>query len=321
MPDRLSYAAMAARIARAHGLPVAIFLSLIRAESGFNPASRSPFGGIGLGQIQPGQAQAMGLNPFDPEQNLEASARIFRQHLDQFHSLPLALAAYHLGPQAVLQAGGVPPAAAGLVQQVQGLAAGYPQGLTSARVPGALARGNAGLGQTANLFLPTALGGAGVELDLNGEEPHAGLSRFSGRSPFPRDLFGRPDIAEEAADTIREPEEEGTSAPDRGRPFPDDLFGRPDDARQAAEAAGRPMTDEEAEAYEQDLTRGRLQDEGDLEAGQFAHDFGVGTGSPASIPDESDFSGEASEDLPPLPGPGDVQKLGRVERFFRRFNR
>jgi soluble lytic murein transglycosylase-like protein len=46
---------------------------------------------------------------FDPEENVRAGARYLRQLLEEFGSLPLALAAYNAGPARVRSAGGIPP--------------------------------------------------------------------------------------------------------------------------------------------------------------------------------------------------------------------
>ena len=57
----------------------------------------------------PGTAAALGVNPWDPAQNLWATARYLREQYDTFGSWPLALAAYHAGPGNVVAYGGVPP--------------------------------------------------------------------------------------------------------------------------------------------------------------------------------------------------------------------
>ena len=86
-----------------------LFKALIQHESGFNPKAVSPKGAMGLGQIMPGTARALGLkNPYDVTENLRASARYFVRQLKSFGSPSLALAAYNAGPGAVAAANGVP---------------------------------------------------------------------------------------------------------------------------------------------------------------------------------------------------------------------
>jgi hypothetical protein len=87
-------------------LVVALFI----VESGFKPTATSPKGAMGLGQLMPGTAQGLGVsNAYDPVQNVEASVRLIRGHLDKYGDLALALSAYNAGPGAVKKYGGVPP--------------------------------------------------------------------------------------------------------------------------------------------------------------------------------------------------------------------
>jgi cell wall-associated NlpC family hydrolase len=92
-----------------YGLPAGVLAAVAQAESGGNAGAVSPAGAEGLMQIMPGTAQGLGVNPFDPAQAVDGAARLLRGDLQQFGSLPLALAAYNAGPGAVEQAGGIPP--------------------------------------------------------------------------------------------------------------------------------------------------------------------------------------------------------------------
>ena len=98
---------------RAAGLSGTEWLALFRAniavESGFNSEARSPVGAIGLGQLMPGTAEILGVDPFDPSENLHGSARYLLAQLQRFGAADLALAAYNAGPEAVTQYGGIPP--------------------------------------------------------------------------------------------------------------------------------------------------------------------------------------------------------------------
>jgi hypothetical protein len=88
---------------------LALFRANVAIESGFNPEARSPVGAIGLGQLMPETAASLGVDPFDPEENLRGSARYLLAQLEDFGAADLALAAYNAGPQAVRDHGGIPP--------------------------------------------------------------------------------------------------------------------------------------------------------------------------------------------------------------------
>ncbi len=85
------------------GVSAALLSAQLLAESNFDPAAVSPAGARGIAQFMPGTAAAYGLrDPFDPEQAIEAQARLMKDLLDQFGGKPaLALAAYNAGPGAV----------------------------------------------------------------------------------------------------------------------------------------------------------------------------------------------------------------------------
>ena len=79
-------------------------------ESGFNQDAVSSVGAVGVMQLMPETADALGVNPYDAAQNIEGGAKYLRQLLDAFHGdIRKAVAAYNAGPQAVRDYGGVPP--------------------------------------------------------------------------------------------------------------------------------------------------------------------------------------------------------------------
>jgi soluble lytic murein transglycosylase-like protein len=95
--------------ARRHGVPEDLFLRLVQQESGWNTGAVSPKGALGLAQLMPGTAELLGVDPLDPEENLEGGARYLRMQYNLFGTWPLALAAYNAGPGAVEEHGGIPP--------------------------------------------------------------------------------------------------------------------------------------------------------------------------------------------------------------------
>lgn len=96
-------------MARANRVPEDLFLRLVQQESGWYEGAVSSKGAIGLAQLMPGTAQLLGVDPRDPEENLEGGARYLRAQYERFGRWDLALAAYNAGPEAVEQHGGIPP--------------------------------------------------------------------------------------------------------------------------------------------------------------------------------------------------------------------
>jgi len=94
-------------------LSVRDWLTLYRAnievESAYRQNAISSAGAVGLGQLMPATARDLGVDPRDPLQNLDGSARYLAMMLETFGDPRLALAAYNAGPDAVRQYGGIPP--------------------------------------------------------------------------------------------------------------------------------------------------------------------------------------------------------------------
>jgi soluble lytic murein transglycosylase-like protein len=98
------------RAAQRWNVGAALLAAQLYAESNFNPFARSAAGAMGIAQFMPGTARAYGVNdPFDALQAIDGQARLMRELLRRFGSVPLALAAYNAGPAPVAACGCVPP--------------------------------------------------------------------------------------------------------------------------------------------------------------------------------------------------------------------
>jgi soluble lytic murein transglycosylase-like protein len=88
--------------------------ALFTQESGFIPSACSPQGAIGIAQLMPGTASALGVDPNDPGQNILGGVEYLAQQMGRFSSAgewtsTFAVAAYNAGPEAVAKYGGIPP--------------------------------------------------------------------------------------------------------------------------------------------------------------------------------------------------------------------
>jgi murein DD-endopeptidase MepM/ murein hydrolase activator NlpD len=93
------YGQLIAEVASANGVDPGLLAGLVKVESGFNANAVSRSGAIGLGQLMPGTAQELGVNPRDPRQNLQGAARYLRKMNDMFAGdQTAALRAYNQGP-------------------------------------------------------------------------------------------------------------------------------------------------------------------------------------------------------------------------------
>jgi Transglycosylase SLT domain len=92
-----------------YGLEPALLHALVYQESRYCTDALSPKGAIGLGQLMPGTAAGLGIDPNDPVQNLYGAAAYLRQQWDTFEDWQFALAAYNAGPGAVTEYQGIPP--------------------------------------------------------------------------------------------------------------------------------------------------------------------------------------------------------------------
>jgi soluble lytic murein transglycosylase-like protein len=87
--------------------------AIITVESSWHTHAVSGAGAVGLGQLMPGTAATLGVNPRDPVENIQGAARYLRGLLERFghkkNRYELAFAAYNAGPIAVQRYNGIPP--------------------------------------------------------------------------------------------------------------------------------------------------------------------------------------------------------------------
>lgn len=93
-----------------YDVDAALIKAVVLAESGMNPRALSDKGAMGLMQLMPRTAEALGVaDAWDPEQNIDGGTRYIREQLDTFGDVREAIAAYHAGPGAVRRYHGIPP--------------------------------------------------------------------------------------------------------------------------------------------------------------------------------------------------------------------
>jgi len=112
LETRTRYSRQIQTAAGAASVDPALIHAVISAESAYNATARSPAGAVGLMQLMPGTAARYNVtNRLDPDQNIRAGTRYLGDLLLLFdNDLPLALAAYNAGENAVLRYGNrLPP--------------------------------------------------------------------------------------------------------------------------------------------------------------------------------------------------------------------
>ncbi|MDB5041482.1 MAG: lytic transglycosylase, catalytic [Candidatus Eremiobacteraeota bacterium] len=89
--------------------------ALVSVESAWRSRAVSPVGALGFGQLMPGTAASLNVDPLEPYENLDGTARYLRRAMNRYVTrdlqtrMRLALASYNAGPAAVARYNGVPP--------------------------------------------------------------------------------------------------------------------------------------------------------------------------------------------------------------------
>jgi hypothetical protein len=107
-PDQYDHLIMKA--SQLHDIDFTLLKSIIKVESNFDCNAVSQKGAKGLMQIMPQNFSFLNIrNPFDPEENIMGGTLYFKQMLEKFNRIELALAAYNAGPTVVDKYNGIPP--------------------------------------------------------------------------------------------------------------------------------------------------------------------------------------------------------------------
>ena len=102
--------AMLQASARKYNVDPRLVSAVAEAESGYHQSAVSDAGAVGVMQLMPDTAAALGVNPYDEAQNIDGGTKYLRQMLDSFDGdVTKAVAAYNAGSQAVRDYNGVPP--------------------------------------------------------------------------------------------------------------------------------------------------------------------------------------------------------------------
>ena len=99
------------KLSKKYQLREDLIVAVAKAESGFNPYAISRSGAVGIMQLMQSTAKKYGVsNRFNIDENLEAGVRHLKYLYRKYNqNLPLTLAAYNAGEEAVKKYDGIPP--------------------------------------------------------------------------------------------------------------------------------------------------------------------------------------------------------------------
>ena len=97
-----------------YGVDPLLLTAVMEAESGFSMSSISPAGACGYMQLMPGTAASLGVDRYNPLENVLGGASYLRTQMERFagdgdYGLTEAVAAYNAGGGTIEKYGGVPP--------------------------------------------------------------------------------------------------------------------------------------------------------------------------------------------------------------------
>lgn len=94
-----------------YSVPENLLTAMAKQESNFRADATSASGAMGIMQLMPATAEALGCeNPYDARENIMAGAKYISQLLERYDgNTSLALAAYNAGSGNVAKYGGIPP--------------------------------------------------------------------------------------------------------------------------------------------------------------------------------------------------------------------
>lgn len=97
--------------AKRYDIDAALIKAIIMAESSYNHKAVSKRGAVGLMQLMPNTANALGVKDiYNPAHNINGGAKYIKLLLDKYNGdLELALAAYNAGSKKVRKYNGIPP--------------------------------------------------------------------------------------------------------------------------------------------------------------------------------------------------------------------
>ncbi len=111
LPSGVLYKKIILRASNKYGVNPKLIEAVIKEESGFNKDAVSNKGAQGLMQLMPQTQRQLDISrPFNPVQNIYGGTRYLKSLITKYDGdIPLALAAYNAGTQAVKKYGGIPP--------------------------------------------------------------------------------------------------------------------------------------------------------------------------------------------------------------------